>query len=402
MNKFLLTLISLLSFSVLSAQDITTVEAKNQDISDNLDLEAVAYIFGEAKNLEDFEEKLNDPDERISNLDLNQDGYVDYLRVIETAVGNAHLITIQAVLGDEFYQDVATIDVEKDSRNNNRIQIIGDVYLYGDNYIIEPIYAINPIICDWFWSPFWRIWVSPWRFGCYPSYYVVWHPYSYYNYYTHIHTHCISGFHTIHYVTSRRSNACLRAQRETRRNDLEREQPRTNFTARQQSLSNKYDLDQQRGVNTGIKLTKIDTPPATGKEVKKDWKTQAEKEGKTSAVKDRKVTVPTSENAINKERSRPRTKRSYEDRPVQSEPKKERETVIQAPKKDNRDYERYESKPTPKKETQSSRQYKAPEPAPQSKPAKVNSTKQKSSPAPQKSRVVKSTKAPASKSSKKK
>jgi len=396
MNKLLLTLTFLLFTSVLSAQDITTVEAVNQDISDNLDLEAVAYIFGESVDLEDFEARLNDPDERISNLDLNQDGYVDYLRVIETAVENAHLITIQAILGEDFYQDVATIDVERDSNNNTRVQVVGDVYIYGDDYILEPIYVVTPIICEWFWSSLWRIWISPWRYGYYPNYYVVWHPYPYYAYHTHIHTHFFGGHHIIHYVNVRRSNACLQAQRRTRKNDLEREQPKTDFATRQPSVTNKYDLDQQRGVNTEIKRTKIDTPPATGKKAEKDWKTRAEQEGKTSTVKNKKVTVTTKENAITRERSRPSTTPSYESRPARTEPRPEREKTV------TREYKRYEPEPAPKKETQPARQYNPPKPAPQSRPAKVNSTKPKASPPPQKPKVVKSTKAPSFKSSKKK
>src|SRR4051812_49087749 len=80
------------------AQDRTTVTATNTDISDNLDLRAVASIFGDSRDLEDFERRLNDPKAQISNLDLNRDNQVDYLRVIESVEGNAHLIIIQSVL----------------------------------------------------------------------------------------------------------------------------------------------------------------------------------------------------------------------------------------------------------------------------------------------------------------
>ena len=97
------------------AQDVTTITANSDDISDNLDLEAVASIFGESKDLEDFEKRLNDPKTQISNLDLNNDGEVDYLRIMETAEKNAHSISIQAVIGKDQYQEVAVIDVEKDS-----------------------------------------------------------------------------------------------------------------------------------------------------------------------------------------------------------------------------------------------------------------------------------------------
>jgi hypothetical protein len=47
----------------------------NDEISDNLDLRAVTDIFGDSRNLQDFE-RLNDPELQISNLDLNYDNDV--------------------------------------------------------------------------------------------------------------------------------------------------------------------------------------------------------------------------------------------------------------------------------------------------------------------------------------
>ena len=70
-------MITLTAFTV-SAQHSVTVNANNYDISDNLDLKAVAYLFGESKSLEVFKRKLNDPDLNISNLDLNFNGSIDY------------------------------------------------------------------------------------------------------------------------------------------------------------------------------------------------------------------------------------------------------------------------------------------------------------------------------------
>jgi len=121
----LLTL-SLPAFS----QDVTTVEATDSDISENLDLEAVASLFGEAEDLEDFEEKLNDPKTQISNLDLNEDGEVDYLRVVEASESETHVVFVQAVIGEDEYQDVATIDVEKDDSGETQVQVVGDVHMY--------------------------------------------------------------------------------------------------------------------------------------------------------------------------------------------------------------------------------------------------------------------------------
>ena len=122
--KTKLLLLSLLTFvfaTQIQAQNRTSVNAMNAEISDNLDLRAVASIFGDSKDLQDFERRLNDPELQISNLDLNNDNEVDYLRVIETVENRTHLIIIQSVLDEDVYQDVATIDVEKG--RNNKIEL---------------------------------------------------------------------------------------------------------------------------------------------------------------------------------------------------------------------------------------------------------------------------------------
>jgi hypothetical protein len=41
--------------SSFSEEDVTTVKATNSEISDNLDLEAVASVFGDSEDLEEFE-----------------------------------------------------------------------------------------------------------------------------------------------------------------------------------------------------------------------------------------------------------------------------------------------------------------------------------------------------------
>src|SRR6187402_1265285 len=129
-----------------NAQNKTTISATNSEISDNLDLTAVSSIFGESQNLSDFERRLNDPKLQISNLDLNNDNQVDYLRVIESVESSTHIIIIQSILGRDLYQDIATIEVEKDRSNKISIQIVGNSFIYGQNYIYEPQYYITPQI----------------------------------------------------------------------------------------------------------------------------------------------------------------------------------------------------------------------------------------------------------------
>lgn len=232
------------------AQDITTVRA-NEDISDNLDLEAVASVFGDSKDLEDFEYKLNDPELRISNLDLNRDGYVDYLRVVENSENRTVLITIQAVLGKDLYQDVATIDVERDRNGRSSVQVVGDVYMYGPDYIIEPVYVYSPPVLVYLWGPTYRPWHSPYYWGYYPSHYHRWHTHSCYVYRRHVHVH-INTHHNYYYPQSRRSSTAVNIHSKTRRNDYGQAYPNRSFSSRNSGIRNTRDLNARRGVSSGV------------------------------------------------------------------------------------------------------------------------------------------------------
>jgi hypothetical protein len=290
----------------IQAQDKTTIEAANSDISDNLDLEAVATLFADAESIEDFETKLNDPESRYSNLDLNEDGYVDYLRVLEKKKGNAHSITIQAVVGKDLYQDVATIDVEKDEQGKTRVQVVGDVYMYGPNYIIEPVYVHTPVIFTWFWGPRWTVWYSPWYYGYYPRHWSYWNPYPYNVYYGHVRSH-VHVHHTFHYVPYRRSTTCRSLSKEVYRGDLAKDKPAMAFNARQKDVKNKYELDNKRGTQSLAKPMPADNTKTTGKEIRSDWKPQSEKEGRPSNVKDNKVEISKDERPVKTDSQKPRT-----------------------------------------------------------------------------------------------
>lgn len=201
----------------LFAQDRTTVNATSNEISDNLDLRAVASIFGDAKDLEDFERQLNDPRNQISNLDLNYDRQVDYLRVIEAVEKNTHLIILQAVLEKDVFQDVATIEVERDRNNNVQIQVVGDVFMYGPNYIYEPVYVSRPIIYRHFWVNNYHPYHSPYYFNYYPTYYFAWTPYPVYRYKRNVHVH-INQYNYYNYSNHRRSTNAV-ALHQTRRSN---------------------------------------------------------------------------------------------------------------------------------------------------------------------------------------
>jgi hypothetical protein len=105
---------------------------------DNFDLYAALELFKQAKNPEAFEKAINSNDNALNNLDLNADGKVDYVKVIDKTKGDLHSLVLQIAVSKTETQDVAVIEIEKTASGNAHLQIVGDEELYGKNYIIEP------------------------------------------------------------------------------------------------------------------------------------------------------------------------------------------------------------------------------------------------------------------------
>ena len=275
-----------LSLTWSGAQNRTTVSATDSEISDNLDLRAVASIFGEARDLEDFERRLNNPETPISNLDLNLDNQVDYLRVVESIEGNQHIIVVQAVMGRDQYQDVATVEVEKDTRNRRvQVQVVGDTFLYGTNYIYEPVYVGTPVIYNYFWQPYYQPYCSSWYWGFYPSYYYAWHPFPIFRYRHHIGL-CINFGFQYNYVNFRRCHWGYSHYFGRRGNFIERHHPQRGFAYRNQGIANRYELDRTRTVRNvaypdtrsplaGTRDNQTATRPETGS-VRGNWTSATE------------------------------------------------------------------------------------------------------------------------------
>lgn len=169
--------------AVHAQSETITVNANSTELANDLDLKAIATAFGDASSVEDFEEKLNDQSLGLSNLDLNNDGEVDYLRCIETeSAGNSRHILIQAVLATDIYQDIANISVDKDETGTITTKVYGNAYVYGQTYIITPTYIYRPAIYNWLWCDHYRYWRSPYYWGYWPHYYRH-HPYCYHDVY---------------------------------------------------------------------------------------------------------------------------------------------------------------------------------------------------------------------------
>jgi hypothetical protein len=148
-----------------------TVTNYNTDLSFYLDLNAVAAAFAESRSVKEFEQLLNSSRYMINNLDLNRDGWIDYLRVIETHRGTYHTLLIQACLAPAVYQDVATL-VAEHRPTALYVEVIGDRWLYGPNYIVRPVFVKRPPLWDVFGRPSYVAWTSPYYYDYWPNYYV--------------------------------------------------------------------------------------------------------------------------------------------------------------------------------------------------------------------------------------
>ena len=191
------SILSLCLFTVLSSAQGTTPDSTGFP-GDNFSLEGALGLFEEAKSLEDFEKELNTEKNHVNNLDLNDDGEIDYIRVIDNMDGDVHAIVLQAPLNATESQDIAVIEIEKTGKEEAMVQIIGDEDVYGEQKIVEPFevqakqkgkgpaaqFEMTRVIVNvWFWpsvrfiyGPRYRVYVSPWGWRVYPRYWRPWRP----------------------------------------------------------------------------------------------------------------------------------------------------------------------------------------------------------------------------------
>lgn len=192
----------MLAFSLLLAGG-TAVRGQERDAEvpgDYFSLEGALELFKKSSSPEEFERMLNAENSKVNNLDLNGDGYIDYLRVIDRTNGNIHTFTIQSVISDNELQDVAVIELEKLANGKAVLQITGDEDVYGTETIIEPTQEVRvnagtttatTVVNVWTWpavqyvyDPYYTVWVSPWDWYSRPVWWVSWRPVSYYHYYS--------------------------------------------------------------------------------------------------------------------------------------------------------------------------------------------------------------------------
>jgi len=162
---------------------------------DNFSLEGALELFKKSASPEEFEKMLNSEDNKVNNLDLNGDGEIDYIKVIDRNEKDVHAFVLQAAVSDSESQDVAVIELEKEGTDKAVLQIVGDEDIYGDETIIEPTEEVKVnagtstsgvAVNVWAWSavryvytPAYTVWVSPWGWRARPVWWRPWRPVRY-------------------------------------------------------------------------------------------------------------------------------------------------------------------------------------------------------------------------------
>ena len=245
----LFTLVASLAISITTiAQNQAGIDSTGLP-GDNFSLQGALAMFQKADSPEDFEKRLNSENNHVNNLDLNDDGDIDYIRVVDNSEKGAHAFVLQAIVSETESQDIAVIEIEKTGDTTAVLQIIGDEDIYGEQVIVEPgegddeeafidnswnnniahgpnaanfSTAPRVVVNVWVWpsvrvvyAPIYRPWISPWRWRHYPGWWRpwrpiawhVWHPFHrpYYSHYSIVHTHRVVYAHNVyrpHRVTS--------------------------------------------------------------------------------------------------------------------------------------------------------------------------------------------------------
>lgn len=221
---------SLLLFIFLSAQTLYAQDTEPADSTglpgDNFSLEGALDLFKQSDSPEDFEKRLNAPDNDVNNLDLNEDGKVDYVRVMDQMDGEVHAIVLQVPVNGDESQDVAVIELEKTGAESAILQIIGDEDIYGKQVIAEPyeeevkkngrngpsptLAPVRIVVNVWLWPavryvyrPAYVAYVSPWRWGLYPTWWRPFRPHPWRAFHVRVrphrvHYHVVSTHRVVH------------------------------------------------------------------------------------------------------------------------------------------------------------------------------------------------------------
>jgi hypothetical protein len=271
-----------------------SITAKAQEDStgmpgDNFSLQGALEMFKQSSSIEEFEKLINTESKNVNNLDLNGDGEIDYVKVIDKAEKDAHAFILQVAVSETENQDIAVIELEKTGDTTAVAQIVGDEEIFGEQMIVEAsdegdemdddndgkangpsanYYESNRIVVNvFFWPsvrfvyrPAYMPWVSPWRWRHYPGWWRPWRPLTWsvfhprvFGYHRHcavVRTHRVLVAHRV-YTPFRANSAVVRTRTTVARNNYKVTRTRTRVTGPRGNTRVRTNTNIQRRGNAG-------------------------------------------------------------------------------------------------------------------------------------------------------
>ena len=146
------------------------ISISSEAAADGLDLKALNAVVKKAKDARDLEHYLNQP-QSINNLDLNNDGEVDYIFVTEYGnKADAYGFSLTVQPEKDEVQEIATIEIIQDGERA-QVQYRGNSQIYGPNYQYSAFHGVGTfLLWSYLLSPH-PFYASPWGYGYYPNSY---------------------------------------------------------------------------------------------------------------------------------------------------------------------------------------------------------------------------------------
>jgi hypothetical protein len=152
-----------------------TVDLNDYWAKDNLDLQRVGNLLERSNSPQEFEGYLNSY-EGINNLDLNGDGYADYISVSEFQDRDDHSrgLSLFSRFGPDLIQEIAQIFFFRDEPRypGARVLLNGNEQIYGDNHFYETNWLDRSVsIASMLFSERDTVYRSPYYYNNYPDSY---------------------------------------------------------------------------------------------------------------------------------------------------------------------------------------------------------------------------------------
>ncbi len=163
----------------------TTVPAENEEFvyeegdgawaKENFDLAVLDDLLVEADDPQEFERLINSED-GVNNLDLNGDGYVDYISVreFEDRTDGQRGFSLFSRFGPDEIQEIASIIFDRDrpDRRGAVVYVRGNEQIYGENNFYEGNWLDKSLaIANWVFGDRDGYYRSPYYYDNYPDYY---------------------------------------------------------------------------------------------------------------------------------------------------------------------------------------------------------------------------------------